>query len=278
MSSLGKAIYTLIAIAVFSLIYVFQIEPLWFEIVPVNLTISNLAPVFDGFKIVQISDLHADTSMNRKKLGKIVNLINQQQPDIVAMTGDFISATLDRQTTLMLETAFKKLSPREKTVAVLGNHDHYIDPQKIRTLLHNGNVLELDNSVYNLQRGSDTLSIAGLDDFWLQQANLDLVLSQLSGEGTAVLLVHEPDFADISAATERFALQISGHSHGGQVRIPFRKPPVLPPFAEKYPVGRYEVRKMIQYTNRGVGMVLPAIRFNCRPEITVFTLNSAAKT
>ena len=84
--------YGLIAIAVFSLIYIFQIEPLWFEIVPVNLTISNLAPAFDGFKIVQISDLHADTSMNPKKLSKIVDLINQQQPDLVAMTGDFVTS------------------------------------------------------------------------------------------------------------------------------------------------------------------------------------------
>lgn len=276
MTRLGNTVYALIAIAAFSLIYVFQIEPLWFEIVPVNLTISNLAPAFDGFKIVQISDLHADTSMNRKKLNKIVNLINKQQPDMVAMTGDFITATLDRQTTTMLEAAFNKLSPREKTVAVLGNHDHYIDPQKIRTLLHNGNVLELNNSTYNLQRGNNILSIAGVDDFWLEKANLDLVLSQLPAESTAVLLVHEPDFADISAATQRFTLQISGHSHGGQVRIPFRKPPVLPPFAHKYPVGRYEVGNMIQYTNRGVGMALPPVRFNCRPEITVFTLNRAA--
>lgn len=275
---LRHAVYALMAAAVFSLIYVFQIEPLWFEIVPVNLTVSNLAPAFDGFKIVQISDLHADTSMNQKKLAKIVDLITQQQPDLVAMTGDFVTDTLDRQTTLMLEAAFKKFSPTEKTVAVLGNHDHYFDPQQIRTLLHNGNVLELNNSAYTLQRGKDILSIAGVDDFWLQQANLDLVLSQLPPKGAAVLLVHEPDFADISAATHRFALQISGHSHGGQVRIPFRKPPVLPPFAQKYPVGRYEVDKMIQYTNRGVGMVLPAVRFNCRPEITVFTLNSAAKT
>ena len=274
---LRNAVYALIAIAVFSLIYVFQIEPLWFEIVSVNLTISNLAPAFDGFKIVQISDLHADTSMNPKKLGKIVNLINQQQPDIVAMTGDFITATLNQQTTLMLEAAFKKLSPTAKTLAVLGNHDHYIDPQQIRTLLHNSNVLELNNSAYTLQRGNDTLSIAGVDDFWQEKANLDLVLSQLPPQGAAVLLVHEPDFADISAATQRFALQISGHSHGGQVRIPLRKPPVLPPFAEKYPVGRYKVGKMVQYTNRGVGMVLPAVRFNCRPEITVFTLNSEAK-
>ena len=274
---LRNAVYALIAIAVFSLIYVFQIEPLWFEIVSVNLTISNLAPAFDGFKIVQISDLHADTSMNPKKLGKIVNLINQQQPAIVAMTGDFITATLNQQTTLMLEAAFKQFSPTEKTLAVLGNHDHYIDPQQIRTLLHNSNVLELNNSAYTLQRGNDTLSIAGVDDFWQEKANLDLVLSQLPPQGAAVLLVHEPDFADISAATQRFALQISGHSHGGQVRIPLRKPPVLPPFAEKYPVGRYKVGKMVQYTNRGVGMVLPAVRFNCRPEITVFTLNSEAK-
>ncbi|MBZ0286049.1 MAG: metallophosphoesterase, partial [Anaerolineae bacterium] len=90
-------------------------------------------------------------------------------------------------------------------------------------------------------------------------------------------LAHEPDYADISAATGRFDLQISGHSHGGQVVIPFIGPPVVPPYSKKYPLGRYQVGTMIQYTNRGVGMISPAVRFNCRPEITVFTLRTPSR-
>lgn len=252
----------------------FQIEPYWFEVVPVNITIPELAPAFNGFKIVQISDLHVDTSMNRRKLDKIVTLINQQEPDIVAITGDFFTYEPDKDNANLLITALQKLTPQDKTIGVLGNHDYYGDPSIIREILAQSNVLELSNSIYTIERGQAQLKIAGLDDYWYQKSRLDLVLAQLETDDVTILLIHEPDFADISAPTEKFALEISGHSHGGQVRFPFRQPDVLPPYGQKYPLGRYQVGSMIQYTNRGVGMIPPAVRLNSRPEITVFTLNS----
>ncbi|ELS02341.1 putative phosphohydrolase [Xenococcus sp. PCC 7305] len=260
-------------LAVFTLVYTIQIEPYWFEIVSVNITIPQLAPAFKNFKIVQISDLHVDTSMNRRKLDKIVQIINQQQPDIVAITGDFFTYKPDFVSTNLLTNALQKLTPKEKTIAVLGNHDYYSDPSIIRKILAQSNVLELENNVYTIKRGLEKLQIAGLDDYLMGKSRLDLVLAQLVTDDVTILLVHEPDFADISAPTGKFDLEISGHSHGGQVRFPFRQPDVLPPYGRKYPLGRYQIGNMIQYTNRGVGMIPPAIRFNSRPEITVFILN-----
>ena len=259
---------------ILSILYVFKIEPNWFEVVPVNLTIPDLPKTFEGFKIVQISDIHADDSMTEKKLTKIVRLIDRQHPDIVAITGYFTTKKTDAATTALLENTLSKLSPQEKTVAVLGNHDHWSNPDRIRNILDHSNIIDISNSVYTLEREQDKLNIAGVDDYWTKNSRLDLVLQQLSTDGIAILLAHEPDFADISSAKNRFALQISGHSHGGQVKLPFRKPPVLPPYGQKYPSGLYHVGNMLQYTNRGVGMVKPLVRFNCRPEITVFTLNS----
>ncbi|MDQ3318036.1 MAG: hypothetical protein M3522_11995, partial [Actinomycetota bacterium] len=90
----------------------------------------------------------------------------------------------------------------------------------------------------------------------------------------AVLLAHEPDFADRSAEGGRFGVQLSGHSHGGQVKLPGVGPPVLPPLGEKYPAGKYEVGGMVQYTNRGLGVIQPRLRFGCRPEITMFVLRA----
>jgi predicted MPP superfamily phosphohydrolase len=87
-------------------------------------------------------------------------------------------------------------------------------------------------------------------------------------------LAHEPDFADTSAATGRFDLQLSGHTHGGQVVLPFIGPPILPHLGRKYPSGLYKVQEMFQYTNRGVGMARLPLRINCPPEITVFILES----
>ena len=103
---------------------------------------------------------------------------------------------------------------------------------------------------------------------------LDEVLAQLPADGAAMLLCHEPDFADISAATGRFDLQISGHTHGGQIVLPFIGPIHTPRYGHKYSLGMYQVGDMIQYTNRGVGMARLPVRFNCRPEITVFTLEA----
>jgi predicted MPP superfamily phosphohydrolase len=100
------------------------------------------------------------------------------------------------------------------------------------------------------------------------------LLAGLPEHGAAILLVHEPDFADHSAASGRFDLQLSGHSHGGQVIIPFIGPPIVPYLAQKYPLGLYQVQNMLLYVNRGLGMARLKVRFNCRPEITVITLRA----
>lgn len=118
------------------------------------------------------------------------------------------------------------------------------------------------------------LHFAGVDDVMEGRSRLDLVLQELPEDGTAILLAHEPDFADVSAATGRFDLQLSGHSHGGQVRLPLLGAPYLPPFSQRYASGLYEVGDMWQYTNRGIGFVDARLRFLCRPEITVLTFEA----
>ena len=102
---------------------------------------------------------------------------------------------------------------------------------------------------------------------------VSLVLATLPQEGCAILLAHEPDFADYSAASERFDLQISGHSHGGQIVLPYIGSPFLPNFARKYTSGRYQLNGMVHYTNRGLGTAELQVRLNCPPEITLFTLS-----
>ena len=256
-------------------VYATKIEPNWFQVVPIDINVPKLASSFEGFKIVQISDIHADDSMTPQKLSRIVKIVDKQEPDIIAITGDFFTRKPNKKSAELLKNNLIHLLPKEKTVAVLGNHDHYYNPQIMRKILKQSNVLELENSVYTVHRGEDVLSIAGVDDYWKQKARIDLVMEKLPAKGAAVIMAHEPDFADISAKSDRFALQMSGHSHGGQVRLPFFPPPVLPALAKKYPIGRYQVGNMVQYTNRGIGMGKPLIRFAARPEITVFTLSAS---
>ena len=251
-------------------IYAHKIEPLWFEIKQISITLPQLDRAFRGYRIVQISDLHAGDKIDRTHLNKVIDAVNDQKPDLVVITGDHVSRMPRRHIELL--DIYSRLHPRDRTVAVLGNHDVYNDATPIRTALKTAGVTLLENNIYTLKRDNATLHIAGVGDVFAKEDRLDQVLAQLPATGAAIMLAHEPDFADQAAATKRFGLQLSGHSHGGQLRFPFFDG-YVPELAQKYPLGRYQVGDMIQYTNRGIGTVKIYARFNCRPEISVFTLS-----
>ncbi|HEX7974884.1 MAG TPA: metallophosphoesterase [Anaerolineales bacterium] len=245
----------------------------WVEITQVRLELPNLPPEFHGYRLVQISDFHIGTWMSRVELAQAVGMVNRLKPDLVAITGDFV--TEDPECYVDdLAGALSKLSSKDGVFAVLGNHDHWTDPTVMRRALRLGGVSELCNTFRTLQRGAACLHIAGVDCSMVGLDRLDQVLERLPAQGGAVLLAHEPDFADRSAASRRFDLQISGHSHGGQVCLPLVGPLFLPRCARKYPSGFYRVGGMILYTNRGLGTAKFQLRINCPPEITVFTLES----
>jgi uncharacterized protein len=250
-------------------IYVHKIEPNWLEVTHTEIVLPKLDRAFDGYRIVQITDLHAGDGMSRANLEKVVELVNEQKPDLVVITGDHISRK-PKQHIDLLDT-LAKLKPRDLTLSVLGNHDVFDDAAPIRAAIQQVGITLLENTVYTIHRDLATLHIAGVGDVFAQQDKLDRVLAQLPVTGAAIMLAHEPDFADEAAATGRFGLQLSGHSHGGQIRIPFYGG-YLPELAHNYPLGRYQVKDMIQYTSRGIGMIKLYARFNCRPEISVFKL------
>jgi uncharacterized protein len=256
-----------------SFFYAKHLEPNWIDIHYVPVEMPRLAPEFQGYTIAQISDIHADSWMTQARMLRIVSLINKLKPDTVAITGDFVSwdAALYEPS---LTAALKRLTPQDLTIGVLGNHDHWAGAAAIRRMMQQSTIVDLSNAVTTIRRQGAMLHLAGVDDVWTKHDRFDSVLEQLPAEGSAVLLVHEPDFAGISAASGRFDLQISGHSHGGQVVIPFWGAPKLPLYAKRFPSGRYQVKNMVQYTNRGIGMGKPKFRFNCRPEITVFVLQT----
>jgi predicted MPP superfamily phosphohydrolase len=257
-----------------SLAYASYIEPGWVDVHQVPLTLSRLPAEFDGYRVAQISDIHLDGAwMTRAHLTEVVGLINRQQPDLVAITGDFVTHDAERFAEDLV-AALSGLDPKDSVAAVLGNHDYWSNPDIIRGVLRDSGIVNVSNAVCTLRRGGANLHIAGVDDIWEGKDRLDLVLEALPKSGAVILLAHEPDFADTSAATGRFDLQISGHSHGGQVSVPGLGPLHLPYLGRKYPSGLYEVNEMLHYTNRGIGMVRPYVRFNCRPEISVFTLSS----
>jgi predicted MPP superfamily phosphohydrolase len=256
------------------------IEPGEFEVETVPLKLPRLSRSFSGLRLAQISDLHMGGWMNAARLRHVVDLVIDQKPDALLITGDFLighdDVEVSDQVVSDLIEQLSRLSNSFPSFAVLGNHDYWTNVETVRHAVASSGITELTNAVSTLKRGQDTLYLCGVDDIWEGVPRLDDVIAQLSGNGAAILLAHEPDFADVSAATGRFDLQLSGHTHGGQVVFPFIGPPILPYLGRKYGSGLYKVGEMFQYTNRGVGMARLPIRINCPPEITLFVLDSLA--
>jgi predicted MPP superfamily phosphohydrolase len=250
-----------------------EFDPRDFEIVNLKVKIPNLDPAFNDYRIAHISDIHLGQWISAKRIEGVVNMVNKLEPDLIAITGDTVSYVVNEPVLDMLRV-LKNLKPKDATVAVLGNHDHWVGAKQIRSVMDESNIIELENDVYTLKRGKATLHIAGVDSITLEKHDLDAVLNKLPSSGPAILLAHEPDFADISAATGRFSLQLSGHSHGGQMVIPMFGTPFRGSQFRKYPLGEYKVGKMVQYTNRGLGTNVFWIRINCPPEITILRLQS----
>jgi hypothetical protein len=255
-----------------------QNEADWLDVSHVRLVLPRLPGKFSGVRIVQVSDFHLGSWMNGKRLQQVFDVLKELKPDVVTITGDIVlgsrhESTLPQQLDEM-EVALKDLSRSCPVLSVMGNHEYWYNTSSVTRMLRRGRVQSLVNDVVSVHAGTEELYFAGIDDLIAGQPNLDELLSKLPAEGCVILLSHEPDFADKSAATGRFDLQISGHSHGGQVNLPLIGPPVLPELGRKYPSGLYRVGSMYQYTNRGVGMTPPNVRINCPAEITVFTLES----
>jgi hypothetical protein len=253
-------------------------EPNWFKVETVRLKLPRLSRRFSGLRIAQISDIHMGGWMNSERFQRVADLIIAEKPDMLLITGDFLighdDADVSQPVVQDLISGLSQLTELFPTFAVLGNHDYWTDVNAVRHILSASGITDLTNAVFTLQRDDESLHLCGVDDIWEGTVRLEEVIAQLNDNNAAILLAHEPDFADTSAATGRFDLQLSGHTHGGQVVLPFLGPPILPYLGHKYGSGLYKVGEMFQYTNRGVGMARLPIRINCPPEITLFVLES----
>ncbi len=256
--------------------YSHYIEPYQIEVNRIELYLPDLDPRVDGFTILQISDVHIASWMLDGYLDKVVDQANALDPEVIALTGDYLYRDVDGLAPA-LENFFFRLKARQAKVAILGNHDHWEDPDLVRYLLRSSGVIDLSNMVMEFPRSGGKVILAGLDDPWEGLDDLEVVRNKLPDGSRAILLVHEPDFAPRYAATGKFSLQLSGHSHGGQVRIPGLGAPVLPELGRVFSSGLSQVDGMQVYTNRGIGAVPVRLRFNCRPELTLITLHPQLK-
>lgn len=246
-----------------------------------DLVLPNLPFAFEGYRIAHLTDIHTDgTAIAEERLAEAVAWINRMQPDLVALTGDFVTLKRPADTGALIEQ-LQQLRASDGVFAVMGNHDHKRNRYMVEAALQMCAIPNLANKVVPIERNGATVMLCGVDSLSRRRARLDRVLRALNkhdranGEKScAILLAHEPDFADISSPTYRFDLQLSGHAHGGQIRVPFVTRRVLPVYGERYSNGLYLVKGMTVYSNRGLGTTGLPLRFRCPPEVALITLHS----
>ena len=251
--------------------YALLIEPYWLEVVRVPIKTAKLPEPFTGTTIVQISDFHLGNSNNQAKVHVAVDQVLALKPDLILLTGDFVS-TLHSDEAQVLETEMARLSAPLGVYAILGNHDWWSSAKKVSDALQRAGVTLLENSNVVLEKGPARLYLAGLEDIY-KKPDLRRTLAGIPTGAPVILMAHEPDQAEMSVADERIFLQLSGHTHGGQIRPFFGRSAIaLPLYGRTYDRGYYQIGSLQLYVNRGIGVTPPPLRLFCRPEITLFTL------
>lgn len=236
----------------------------------------------NGFTIALLSDFHYDPYFSVHPLHAAVPLVNALHPDLIALTGDFVSVPPVGDASKAAFAAepcakiIRQMSAPHGLWAVLGNHDCDTDPEEVTRAVKAEGIRVLENQSQAIEHDGARFWLAGVDDVLSGTADVAETLLGIPANDAVVLLAHEPDFAD-EASRFPIDLQLSGHSHGGQIRIPFVPLFYLPDLAKKYVMGPYQVGPLPLYTNAGIGTVNIPVRLNCPPEITLITLQSARK-
>lgn len=248
------------------------------SVVTQTIPIRQLPPAFEGLRIVQISDIHFDEYTEPAFVRRIVARVNALNPDLLLLTGDFVSygplpRSFGAQCAPLCAEVLRGLTCPLR-YAVMGNHDTVVGVPIVIEALSQVGIPTLLNNYVAIEREGQRIWLCGVAD--PASSNPDLYYAvPPRPDGPVILMAHAPDYADTVIFHPHghiVDLMLSGHSHGGQVRLPFVGPVILPPMGRKYVEGLFRLERMQLYVNRGIGAVGLPFRLNCPPEITVFTL------
>ncbi len=251
--------------------YSHLLEPRWIEIKNVVIKINALPKQFEGLTIAQLSDIHHCKYVPKEFIRKCVQKANALHPDIIVLTGDYIYGSNAFLLSVAQELA--KLKAKEGIFAVLGNHDNR---EYTADIFFKKGIRVLINEYTPIYRKNDYLFLGGVDDLWEGEINLESTF-QGTDNKPKILLSHNPDVIEMIQYTD-IDFVMAGHTHGGQVNLPFFGPPVVySKFGNRYAAGLFREGKTIMYVNKGIGISALPVRFFARPEITLFTLRSSSQ-
>ena len=236
----------------------------------VPIPIKNLPSAFEGFTIAVLADFHLYPFTQPVVIQRAVDLANNLNPDLTVLLGDYVWHEVEA--VFDLAPILAQLNAKHGVFAIIGNHDIWTNINIIKQGLTEAGLPILVNEGFPITAGQEALYIAVLDDGWSGNPDLNAAMTNHPAGAPVVLLYHEPDLADDTSLDGRIALQLSGHSHGGQIRLPGVGALITPYLAWKYDHGLYQVNDMWLYTNRGIGVTNEPVRYNCPPEVTEIVL------
>lgn len=274
---LNRAFWGSLGLGFLTGLYTWQVEPFWLEFVKKKMPIKNLPRELVGKTLMQISDIHVG---NRFDYNYIIESFNKAQtftPDFVVYTGDYVSYDDEKQYEQLDQVLRHTVKGKLATVGILGNHDYGKNWSEQTVADNISNRLEANGITLlkNDQLEFEGLNIIGFDDYWALNFAPETALKNYDKSKANVLLCHNPDVCDLDVWNGYQGWILSGHTHGGQCKPPFLEAPMLPVKNKKYAQGEIDLMDgRTLYVNRAVGH-LWQVRFNVRPEITIFELERA---
>ncbi|CAL2105938.1 Metallophos domain-containing protein [Tenacibaculum sp. 190524A02b] len=276
-SFVKKAVYGGVGLGVLSGWYTWQVEPFWLEFVTKKMPIKNLPQALEGKTLMQISDVHVGNRFDYQYIIDSFKKAQELKPDFVVYTGDYVSYETEEQLKQLKEVLKYTVKGELGTLGVLGNHDygknwaeHHV-ANAITDMLESSGVSMLRNT----QKEIEGLNFIGFDDYWGVNFNPVKAMQDYSASKATIALCHNPDVCDLNVWGNFKSWILSGHTHGGQCKPPFLPPPMLPVKNKKYSAGEIDLQDgRTLYINRALGH-LWQVRFNVRPEITVFELTKS---
>lgn len=235
--------------------------------------VPRLPQALDGLRIAHVSDLHCGPHVPAEFAARALRMIREASADLIVLTGDFVSQ--DGRNLGMVRSALRSLAAPLGVYACLGNHDYHRGRAPLVTAeLNAAGVRVLENASLPL-RGAEGLWLTGLADPASGRHDLSTALRDVPSEACKLLIAHAPDMAD-EAADRRVDFAMVGHTHGGQISLPFIGPPIVPSrYGSRFASGLFDLRGFRMFVSRGVGVVMPGVRYFCPPEVALITLRRA---
>jgi uncharacterized protein len=252
--------------------YASLIGPHFYEVTETDIFIKDLPERFEGFRITQLTDVHHSRIVGLGEVERVVNLAKSTKPDLIVLTGDY--TTSYRRYIEPCAEVLGGLQAPEGVWAVLGNHDHYTDPELTTRALRRQHINVMNNANTILRRGADAIQLAGIDDWSWNGTDWKRAFYGVAARIPSVLLSHQPIVLDFEEA-QQTSLILSGHTHGGQLKFPFIGAPARFATDLKYASGLFRRGETQLYVSRGTGVIGLPVRLGVRPEIAVLRLRRA---